>query len=358
MRYNTSIAILFFIIVSSVGFAQFEFEDDFEEYIVGIQLACQNPIDWTTWSNLPCDPVEDPFISTNHSFSGSNSVVITRYNDLIKLLGNISAGRNLINFRIYIPSGKTGYCSLLSKFSPEPIEWGMDCYFDIGGVGRLMLVPSEPITFNFTNNQWHYVQIVVDFNFDEAQFWFNGILIHTWQWTQNGTITNQLASHNFYGPLTNNEIYIDDYVLFDNTCLFCYPPSTPSNLIAQEIINPDPSVQLNWQDNSYSEYAFNIIRKTGTANEPTDYELIGTVPNDVTQYIDSNIVIASTYTYGVIAFNIYGYSDTTNTATITIDPVTIVSNMIVPVTYSLNQNYPNPFNPRQQLITKFRKEVL
>ena len=90
-------------------FAQFEFEDNFEEYLIGLQLACQNPIDWTTWQNMPCDPVEDPLVSSNFSHSWPNSVLINSYNDLIKPLGNFSTGRNHIKFDVYIPNEKTGY---------------------------------------------------------------------------------------------------------------------------------------------------------------------------------------------------------------------------------------------------------
>ncbi|RQW79791.1 MAG: hypothetical protein EHM79_20455, partial [Geobacter sp.] len=53
------------LIISDVISGQvFEFLDDFESYVPDQQLVCQNPTDWTTWSNLPCDPVEDPIIST------------------------------------------------------------------------------------------------------------------------------------------------------------------------------------------------------------------------------------------------------------------------------------------------------
>lgn len=43
------------------------FFDDFEAYTAGQQLACQNPTDWTTWSNAPCGP-EDGMISTDYSY--------------------------------------------------------------------------------------------------------------------------------------------------------------------------------------------------------------------------------------------------------------------------------------------------
>jgi hypothetical protein len=68
---------------------------------------------------------------------------------------------------------------------------------------------------------------------------------------------------------------------------------------------------------------FEIIRKIGPPSHPTEYEHIGYVPFFNTQYIDSNIVVDSMYTYGVIALNEYGYSDTSNFATITVEPVPV-----------------------------------
>ena len=296
--------------------------------------ACQNPVDWTTWSNFPCS-YEDPFLSTNFSFSSPNSLLINPYNDLIKLLGNISSGRNYFIFAFYIPNNKTGYFSILSKFAPDPYEWGMECFFDVDGIGRVMLVPGQPIVFNYTNNQWQYVQLVVDFNIDEAQFWIDYDLIHVWQWSQNGTITNQLAAHNFYGPLNDNEMYIDNFVLREYHCLFCFPPYTPNNLIAQEIFNPDPQVQLNWQDTSPYEYAFKIIRKSGLPNDPSNFEFLSYVPRNIAQYVDTAVVIDSTYTYGVIAFNPTGYSDTSNFATITVEPLPVE---LVSFTFDVTSN--------------------
>jgi hypothetical protein len=348
MKKNILISILFFTIIPINAFAQLQYYyEDFEEYLTGQQLVCQNPSEWTTWQNMPCSN-EDPYLSSNHSISGLNSVKIVQWNDPIKLLGNVSIGRNLINFNVYIPAGKTGYTSILSKFSPDPNEWGVDCYFDVSGVGRLMLIPVEPVYFSYTNNQWHFVQIVVDFNIDEAQFWFDNNLIHLWQWSQNGTITSQLAAHNFYGELASSEMYIDDYS-WGEDCLSCNPPYAPSNLIAQQIFNPEPQVQLSWQDNSWDENVFKIIRKRGLPNDSSNYELLSIVPQNVNQYIDSNVVVDSTYTYAVLALNIYGYSDTSNTASITIDPVTNFTENNTISTFSLSQNYPNPFNPTTKI---------
>lgn len=347
MRRNKGIIVFFCIIASAVGFAQFEFDDNFEEYIAGLQLACQNPIDWTTWQNMPCDPVEDPLVSSNFSHSWPNSVLINSYNDLIKPLGNFSTGRNHTTFYVYIPSGKTGYFSLLSKFIPDSIEVAFECYFDESGTGRLMMIPGEPVLFNYTNNQWHLAWIVVDFYIDEAEFWFDGNLIHSWEWTQNGTLTSQLAAHNFWGSLPSSEIYIDDYYLFENNCLFCYPPDAPSNLTAEVIFSSDTLVDLNWQINFGvgMPYSCKVLRKNGLPNNSIHYEIIGITSGFDSTYIDTNVLMDSTYTYAVMAFNVFGNSDTSNTATVTIDPVTSISDINLILSYLLIQNYPNPFNP-------------
>ncbi len=346
MRQNKISIILCLIAFSSVSYAQFEFEDDFDEYVTGGQLACQNPFDWTTWSNFPCS-WEDPFINNNFFFSGPNSVLIESYNDLVKPLGNFSTGRNHTTFYVYIPSGKTGYFSLLSKFIPDSNEVAFECYFDESGIGRLMMIPGEPVLFDYTNNQWHRVWVVVDFFYDEAEFWFDGTLIHSWEWTQNGTLTSQLAAHNFWGISPSSEMYIDDYYLFPRNCLFCYPPDAPSNFVAEVRFTPDTLVELNWRMNVTIgfPYGSKIIRKNGLPNNSVPYEIIGTTLSLDSTYIDTNVLLDSTYTYGVMAFNVFGNSDTSNTATVTIDPITSIlySNSIS--AYSLSQNYPNPFNP-------------
>jgi hypothetical protein len=73
--------IKFFILATTAGLFLFngliysqviDFFDDFESHISGQQLACQDSINWTTFFGLPCDPVEDPYISTNYSLPEQN----------------------------------------------------------------------------------------------------------------------------------------------------------------------------------------------------------------------------------------------------------------------------------------------
>ena len=51
------------------------FFEDFEGFIAGQQVACQDPVNWTTWSGLPCS-AEDAYVSTNYAHSAPNSFVL------------------------------------------------------------------------------------------------------------------------------------------------------------------------------------------------------------------------------------------------------------------------------------------
>ena len=341
-----------FIFNDVVSGQVYEFLDDFESYVSDQQLVCQNQTDWTTWSNLPCDSVEDPIISTNYRITGTKSVKIVQDNDLVKPFGSHTNGYWHISFWVYIPSDKSGYFNTLAVFNPpSTYDWGMECYFDLGGGGRLINVPGAPIEFSYPIGAWFPVSIIVSFinTPTQATLRVNNVLILTWDWTQNGTVTDQLAANDFFGATVNDEMYIDNYVFYEPPLTPPPPLNGPSNLILEEIYNPYPQVKLTWQDNSDDEYAFNIIRKDGPLFGPGSFESIGTSPQNISVYIDTTVVIDSTYTYAVFAYNEYGFSDTSNFATIILHPVNVISGREPLNTFYLGDNYPNPFNPTTRI---------
>jgi hypothetical protein len=120
-------------------------------------------------------------------------------------------------------------------------------------------------------------------------------------------------------------MYIDNFA-FLSPPLTIPPLLAPTNLVAEEIFNPYPQVQLTWQDNSNYEYAFNILRKDGPLFGSGSFEPIGTAPENSTTYIDSTVIVDSTYTYTVVAYNQFEFSDRSNYATIlVVVPVELVS---------------------------------
>jgi len=312
-----------FLFSSKIYSQVFDFFDDFESHIQDQQLACQDTADWTTWNLSPCDPIEDPYISTNYSLTGTKSVKIVQNNDLVKPFGSNTIGYWIISFWIYIPNGKAGYFNTLTGFTPNPYQWGMECYFDLGGGGRLL--NGGTVNFSWESDTWQFVKLIINLDLDQAHFWFDGSLISTWQWSRGGMLNLQLEASDFFGATANDEMYIDNFV-------FVMPPLTipplyaPTNLTAEEIYNPYPQVQLTWQDNSNYEYAFNILRKDGPLFGSGSFEPIGTAPENATTYIDSTVIVDSTYTYTVVAYNQFEFSDRSNYATIlVVVPVELVS---------------------------------
>jgi hypothetical protein len=191
----------------------YHFFDDFEAYTAGTQLTVQNSIDWTTWSGTP-GTGEDPIVSDAFAFSGSNSVLIVQNNDLVKTFGELTSGAWEMSFQVYIPNGLAGYFNTLSGFTPNPFEWGMECYFDVGGGGRLLAGSATAVTFAYAYDTWQEAKVIVDLDNDWAQFYFDGAMVHEWQWTlgaSGGGSNLQLDGNDFFGATANDQMFFDDY---------------------------------------------------------------------------------------------------------------------------------------------------
>ena len=198
------------------------FFDDFEAYTVGQRLACQNPVNWTTWGLIPCSTVEDPLISSAFAFSGTKSVVITQNNDLVKRLDSVATGKWVITFKVYIPTSKAGYFNTLAGFTPHAYNWGLEAYFDSTGAGRLLAGSATAFPFTYTHNAWHTVKVVVNLNIDSAYFYLNSSLIRTWRWTlgaSGGGSPLRIDGNDFFGATAWDQMFMDDYDFHRDTTI-------------------------------------------------------------------------------------------------------------------------------------------
>ncbi|GAB4290185.1 MAG: hypothetical protein Kow0098_08580 [Ignavibacteriaceae bacterium] len=318
------------------------FFDDFEAYTAGQQLACQNPVDWTTWSIAPCDPVEDAYVSDMYSYSGNNSTVIVQNNDLVKPLGSLTSGKWYISFVVYIPAGKSGYFNTLSGFTPNPFEWAMECYFDAGGAGRLFGGAATPIAFTWLEDTWQQVMIVVDLDTDMAEFWFGTgptlNMIHSWQWTlgaSGGGSALQLDANDFFGATADDEMYFDDYYFGDTP-----PPIVPVELTSFTAVSTNEGyVELNWVTASeLNNHRFEIERRA----QDGQYRMIGYVDGKGTtteeqfySYTDRTVT-PGVYYYRLKQVDFSGTYEYSDEVQVEVNP---------PLVFGLEQNYPNPFNP-------------
>jgi hypothetical protein len=118
-----------------------------------------------------------------------------------------------------------------------------------------------------------------------------------------------------------NNWFVDDLKIIDD-CMECFPPATPTWAHAIRYYYP-LRVILFWNDNSWNEEGFKIFRKNGFPEDSTQYELIGSVLENHNNFTDLNVFMDSTYSYKVLAYNQWGESDSSNTATITMIPVPV-----------------------------------
>lgn len=326
----------FLLMGNEIG-ANFFFED-FETFIAGQQVACQDPVNWTTWSNLPCS-AEDATISTNYAHSGTKSFVIVAVNDFVKPLGDKTTGQWYISFWMYIPTGKAGYFNTLNTFPASTSgHWGMEVYFGDQGAGQGRLLAFNPATVNFTfqHNTWFMVTVMVNLDTDQAQFWLGNTMIHQWQWTRGnpGTYALRLAANDFYGPLQTavDECYYDDYWYAD----FPIPVELTSftanvNNLGQVVLNWETATELNNQGFEIerriegSEFrTIGFVEGHGTTTQRNTYSFVDKFAENGINY----------YRLKQIDFNgQYAYSDI------------VEVDVNGPLTFDLEQNYPNPFNP-------------
>ena len=316
------------------------FFEDFDGFITGQQVACQDPVNWTTWPPAaPCDAVVDPYISSNYAFSPANSVVIVQDNDLVHTVGNQTAGQWFLNFMVYVPSGKSGYFNTLAVFTPpSTFDWAMEVYFDIGGGGRVTNVPGAPVAFTYPVGSWFSVDLMVDFGMTptQADLLINGTSVLSWDWTQAGTVTDQIAGNDFYGATANDEMYFDNYYFSDQPIpveLTNFSANTNNGLVvlnwatATETNNQGFEVQRRTAETEYSSIGF--VEGHGTTTETHNYS-----------FTDRNAQAGVTY---------YRLKQVDYDGTFEYSPVVEV-NIAAPLAFNLEQNYPNPFNPSTNIV--------
>ncbi len=230
------------------------FEDGFESYTAGGQVACQNQDEWTTWSYTPCSN-EDAHISTVVAHTGSNSVLVDGVNDLVKTIENYTEGLYKISFYMYVPAGYLGYFNTLQLFAGANSQWGMQVYFDENGQGSIDGGGQGAASFTFPYDTWMYNEIIIDLNNDWAEYKLDGTSVHGWQWSigafGQGTL-NQLGGVDFYawdgsGGKGTPKYYFDDFMIEE----FGGPQLMPPLNFALNLAVND--IQLTWDPPSGKE---------------------------------------------------------------------------------------------------------
>ena len=195
------------------------YTDDFESYTAGEYLAVQSA-DWTTWSNQP-GTAEDGYVSADYALSGTNSVKVDGTTDLVLIMEDYTSGRYSVDVNLYIPTGYCGYYNL-QKTSTPGTEWGIQTMFDVDGIASIDGDGAAACTFPFNFDTWLNFVIIVDLDDDLCEFYFDGTLMHSYQWTLgcfgSGTLTSLGGMNMFAWSSTGNSpLYYFDDILFTET---------------------------------------------------------------------------------------------------------------------------------------------
>jgi PKD repeat protein len=225
------------------------YEDDFDSYTSGEQLACQNPDDWTTWDLSPCSAT-DAYISDTYAYSGTNSVNIVDENDLVYPIADYTEGYYKLSFYMYIPSGNDGYWNVLQSFNDGNYAWGMQVLYNSTAEGQAVVDAggAGAATFDFAYDTWMYNEVYINLYTDNAEFYVDGNLVVSWQWSTgaagDGNL-NQLGGVDLYGWTGGlNAVcnyYFDDFMLEE---LSFELPDPPTNVMATLA---DNDVTVTWE---------------------------------------------------------------------------------------------------------------
>ena len=221
------------------------YETDFESFITGSLVACQDGIHWTTWYNAPCGP-EDAMVSTDFAHSGTKSVKDHGANDLVLPLGNKVTGKYQFDFWMYIPSGHSGYYNILHNFAPGAYEWGLEFYFEDAGTGQLH-AGGQIIPYLFNHDQWFHIVNVIDIDNDLAEVLVDGTSVYSWQWSLDPSTgnpgLNQLSAVDFYSGtgipgIVNPLYYFDDvkYKQVDGQMIIVSPASLNQEMKSNDTV--------------------------------------------------------------------------------------------------------------------------
>lgn len=210
--------------LDDIEYNQMVFTDDFESYTAGT-LVAESSDYWKTWTSEG-GTADDALVSTDNARSGLNSMFVGDggADDMIFPLGDKTSGKYYVAFNMLVPEGDyDGYYNFQHMETPGE-EWAFDVWLNPGGTGHFDAA-GEVTPFSYTQNTWISLAHYIDLDNDEANFYLNGELIYTWQYSlqSDGEAgANQLGGIDFYAgteAAAVGEYYIDDIVYGQYTWL-------------------------------------------------------------------------------------------------------------------------------------------
>jgi hypothetical protein len=154
------------------------------------------------------------------------------------LTGDLTSGHYLLSWNQYIPAGNGAYFNVQHQVPDGAGYWAVEVDFIGDGVGVLLLSDdaATQIPFEYPEDEFFYVALIIDIDNDEARLIVDEYTVGAWKFSDgftNGGVEldlMQLSGINFY-PLAANYIwYFDDVMVAEIPAAgaeqYCYTATT------------------------------------------------------------------------------------------------------------------------------------
>lgn len=247
--------------------------ENFDSYTAGNTVVAEAGGVWDTWSG-GAGTAEDAMVSSAQSSSPSNSMNVVNggpgayENDMILELPSLyTAGVYEFKCKIYVTQGNGGYFNLGGAWTSggAGYQYGADIFFNTDGSGAI----DAPGTgaFNYTQDSWTDVSIIVNFGTGMKTVLVDGNIIINATWGAAGGF----GVADFFGVAYTDgtlategtsDFYVDDIELLDWTGVGL----DENNLSVAMNVVPNPSngeFAINLNDATAGDYQLTITDIAG-----------------------------------------------------------------------------------------------
>ncbi len=274
--------------------------DNFEDYNLG-NISPQSPW-WLPWS-LNENGADNAVVSTEQASQGTKSMKVVQNDDQLLLLGNKTAGRYSLKWKMYVPTGNAAYINVQTDQNnpgASNANFSAQIYFNANGTTTFD-IPTPALEGAYPQGEWFNLEFTFDLDNNLCKVFLNGALLRAFAYPQ------ALGAIDFYGADATYIFYVDEveYVelpaivynadncasAVDLTQYFGQQPDLPqtTGLFDNTNASVDPS------DPFINCWAENVSGATDVVNGSMWYTFTGdggsyhieTVPCNATNYIGS-----------------------------------------------------------------------
>jgi len=179
------------------------FVEDFEAYTAGTNIDGQG-----AWRDSRVSPMAGAWVCDALAHSGSHSIEIAAGADVMRGC-DLVGGKWLVTAMQYIRSDSTGYSFFsLSEICTERVSQNEVSLMRFNLSGRSVVTWGAATgVASIVFDRWTELKYVVDLDENTLEMYYDGVLIHTQVWDENGL--GGLCGINLYGT-DGSSVYYDD----------------------------------------------------------------------------------------------------------------------------------------------------